>query len=438
MHIIDNPYYEFLYYLYCIEYRATHNKEAPNEVDAFRHIIKVDPSKDSFLLKAYAPTSAMWKSGVYQTLANTYEMNINFASRYNNIHITYPNAGDLSHMPNYEAKEYDPLLLNQRLKMVANRNYEFRRMRYFDTLFYGQGHELFSLMPACMVFDDNLEPYDWKPVIEKGIVIDYDSNGVKLSKLKYDEAKSASIITKLLPDTRTTPKGKFKIEKVVRTTTSLSHQRDIQYSIIKKISTSLSVNQLKFIGLSGGVSAIEFNKGNVLVPIQYNLGSLKLESYIKLFIAKYNELKYNTNRSDKLKYFEQAGLLNKITQYTPERFPDIKAKDFLTKLSALTNAADRYAFMQEYIVLIISTLLNLDDPIFRLFVVDIMTYILNIDKLYCISDGYVASTVNNSIDDEDAIGNNDQPEEVDEDDEGFIDQDNIDYEEDVDEEHDPQ
>jgi len=370
-------------------------------------------------------------------MANTYEMNVNFASRYNNIHITYPNAGDLSDFPGYDKKEYDPSLLNQRIAMTTKRNYVFRRMRYFDALFYGQGHELFSLMPACMVFDDNLNLYDWKPVIDKGAVIDYESNGLKLSKLKCDEAKSSAIINKLLPDKHVKSKGKFKVSEVVKVVAASIQQRDIQYSIIKKISPSMSINQLKFIGLSGGVSLVEFNKGNVLVPIQYNLGSLKLESYIKLFVARYNELKYNTNRSDKLKYFEQAGLLNKVSQYTPERFPDIKTKDFLAKLSTLTSASDQYTFMQEYLVLVITTLLNTNDPIFRLFVIETITYILNIDKLYCVSDTYIASTIDNEIDDEDAIGNNDKADVVDEDDEGYIDQDNIDYEEDVDEEHDP-
>jgi hypothetical protein len=438
-YIISDPYYKFLYYLYSIEFRKTNGdkKPVPNEVDAFSQIVKANPMKESFLVKSYAPTNPMWKTGANQILANIYDITLNFASPYNDVQIKYPNLSDLSYLPGYQPMEYDPRLRNQNIAMIEKRNYENRRLIYRDLLFNNEIHEIFSLMPACLVFDDQLKMYNWQPVIENRVAVDYSSGDAKLSKLKCDDAKSDLLILKLSPDKLTKPKGKFRMEKSSKVKQDVAKHQDIQFSVIKKIIQSASVNQLKFIGLSGGVTSIEFNKGNVMLPIEYELGSLKLESYVKYFVRKYNELRFNANRSDKLKLFEQSGLLNKVGDYMPEKFPDIGASEFFKKIDNLTSFENKYTQLQAYLVDVINILLKSGDPIFRLFTVETMMQIFNIDKTYCISETYIASSDDTVIDDEDAIGNNDQIEDVDENDDGFVDLDNIDYEEDVDEEHDP-
>ena len=418
MYTINNPYYQFLYYLYCMEKRDKKRDMA----DAYHHIIKVNPAKEWFLNGAYSPSSAMWKSGIYKYFAETYEMNLNFESKYN---VFCPST-----------VQYDPTMLNNRQKVIDKRVHDIRRLRYRNLMFRDEHMEVFKAVPACYVYDDSLNMFEWEPVIENKKVVDYVSKSgestAKLSKLKCDLAKSDSIIGRVSPDKRTKSFGKPKVEKAIKLENESDQHRDIQFNIIKKISQSLSPNQLKFIGQSGGVTFTEFNKGNVL-PTDYFLCMLKLDSYIKHFIRRYNSLRYNVNRSDNLKYFEQAGIISKIQQYTIDRFPDITK--FLDKPKI--DSKNRYVQMQEYIVKVIDILMKANDPILRLFTIEVITEILNIDKTYCISSTFVAESNDTTIDDEDAIGNNDNVEEANEDDEGFVDTDYIDYEEDVDEEHDP-
>lgn len=419
MYTINNPYYQFLYYLYCMEKQDKKRDMA----DAYHHIVKVNPAKEWFLNGAYSPSNAMWKSGIYKYFAETYEMNVNFESKYNVFHPS--------------SVTYDPTMLANRQKVIDKRIQNIRRRRYRNLIFGGEQMEVFKAVPACYVYDHvSFNMFDWEPVIENKKVIDYVSklgeSTAKLSKLKCDITKSESIIDQVSPDKRTKSLGKFKVDKAIKLESENDQHRDIQYNVIKKISQSMSANQLKFIGQSGGVTFAEFSKGNVL-PTDYFLCMLRLDSYIKYFIRKYNSLRYNVNRSDNLKYFEQAGIISKIQQYTIDRFPDIIK--FLDKPKI--DSKNRYTQMQEYLVKVIDVLMKTNDPILRLFTIEIVTEILNIDKTYCTSSTYVAENNNSAIDDEDAIGNNDQAEEVDEEDEGFVDADYIDYEEDVDEEHDP-
>ncbi len=122
-------------------------------------------------------------------------------------------------------------------------------------------------------------------------------------------------------------------------------------------------------------------------------------------------------------------MLTSIDKYTPERFPDIHAE----KVSNpnIEDAKELYEFLQQYMVDSIGILYNAKDKIINLFLIDIVTEILNMDKLYCKSDITVIDDI--EVGDEDAIGNNDFKDTVGEDDEGFIDQDAIDYDQDPDE-----
>jgi hypothetical protein len=420
LQIVGNPYFKFLYYLYNIEKPTGKTLDVAN---AFHNIVKSDITKEFFLVRAYAPTAAKWKDGFYKFLAETYDLNINFTNPSNSIFIDSVET------------QYDPTTLYRRLAVIEKRESLNRKLIYRDILFRNEKRTVFKAMPVCYVYDDSLNAYEWVPVIENKKAVDYVSGDAKLSKIKCDDAKSAALLSRISPDKRTRPLGKFKIEKVTTIKEEVGYHKDIPFSIIKKIGQSFSINQVKYIGLSGGVSYPDFNKGSIPLPIPYELGAMKLESYIKYFIRQYNSLKYNSSRNDNLKYFEQSGLLSKISQYTPDHFPDLNpSKLFATMKSSIK---DRYVQMQEYFIDSIDKLLKSGDPVLRLFVVETATAILNIDKTYCTSETYIAENSDAVIDDEDAIGNNDQAEEVDEEDEGFVDTDYIDYEENEDEEHDP-
>lgn len=431
--IMSDPFYKYLYHLFSIE-RCAEGKPILNIADAFNHIVKVQkPTVFNFYHDAYSPKSPIWKQEKYRGIAESYDLLMNMSSPYNYFQVPIGSESKLYNFYGYEQKEYDPSIADKMRKLIQADIYNFRRAMYLDNGVKQIPREVFMAAPACYVYDSKLNPYRWEPLIEKGKLVDFVSDGVSLAKLKCDIALSNSIIAKLSPDKRNTIYGKATLtDNLVKYEKSKAKHRDIQFSIIKKINSGFNINQLKFIGQSSGITLIEFMKGNIALPINYEICALRLQYYINQLIKKYNFLRYNTNNTVNLHYFERANLLSKISTYNLSRFPEISMIKYNNN-----NLQDYYEELQEFLVNIIKLLIDTNDPICRLFIVDEISNILYIDKLYCKSD--VSGVVGDmEIEDEDAAGNADQSLviDVDKNDNDYVDLDNIDYEMDVDEIHD--
>ena len=436
--IIGNPYYKFLSYLYSIE-RIAEAKSELNEADAFVQIVKSQkPTIFNFLVGAYSPKSSIWKNELYKPFADSYELILDFNNPSNYFQIRFQHQSSLFDFEGFEQKEFDSTLSD---KMFANskaNKYQIRRQLYLDVAYDAKPREIFKATPILYSFyiaDGKLVPYKWEPLIEKGKIKDFISDKVLLSKLKYDEKLSQNIMNMLSPDKRNKPLGKLTQDeaKVEKKNTTIK-QRDIQFSVIKKVNQSFNINQLKFIGQSTGITIGEFMKGNVLIPTQYEICCLRIQYYVNYIIRRYNNLRYNTNSTENLHYFERTKLISKIDTYKESKFPDINIADIINY--KYINLQDLYERYQEYLVDVIKLLLSTNDPIMRLFIVDEISKILEIDKLYCTSDSIGAGDM--EADDDDAVGNGDQAQEIEIDENGddFVDTDNIDYEMDEDEIHD--
>jgi len=438
LQIIDEPYYRFLHELFSIE-RMAEGKPELNEADSFVHIVKVQkPTLLNFLDGAYSPKSGLWKQELYKQFAEIYELLLDFASPYNYYQIQFDHQSSLFNYNGFVQKEFDPALRDKMFGLSKANNYALRRQQYLNCEFSPVPRSVFMAVPACYNFeiiDGKLQQYKWEPVLDKGKITDFISDKISLLKLKCDDALSQKVLNILAPDKRNTVIGKIKHKKesakVVKESTKT---RDIQFSVIKKINQGFNINQIKYIGQSTGVSMVEFMKGNVALPIPYELCCSRVNYYINRIIKKYNHLKYNPNSADNLHYFERANMITKVNNYTEDKFPDIGI-DAINNYDS-SNLQDLYEQYQEYIIDLIKKLLGTNDPIIRLFIVDEITKMLEIDKLYCIGDITNASNV--VADDDDAVGNGDQAQEidVDENDDDFVDVDNIDYEMDEDEIHD--
>lgn len=435
MAILCNPYYKYLYYLFSIE-RSAEGKPKLNEVEAFPHIVKVQkPTLFNFWHGSYAPKSAIWKQEGYKILAESYDLLLNMSSPYNYFQIPIKYETALYPFYGYEKKEYDPLISDKMRKFNKMDIYNIRRTTYLDMGVDQKPREIFRAVPACYVYDNSLKPYKWEPLIEKGKLVDFASGDVLISKLKCDQTISDSLINKLSPDKCNTVYGKATmINDLVTYDKSKSKQRDIQFSIIKKLNSGFNINQLKFIGQSSGVTSIEFMKGNVAIPVQYEICSMRLKYYIYYLIKKYNFLRYNTNHTDNLGYFERTNLLHKISTYNESKFPDIDTDSFNNY--KYNSMQDLYEESQEYLVKVIKTLLDSNDQVIRLFIIDEISNILYIDKLYCKGNDNAIGDM--STEDDDAVGNADQAQviDIDKNDDDYIDVDNIDYDMDEDEIHD--
>lgn len=438
LNILSNPYYKFIHHLFSIE-RMVEGKPELNDADAFQHIVKVPkPNTFNFWDGAYSPKSSFWKQELYKIYAETYDLMMNFSSPSNYFQIKFDHQSDMFRFEGFEQKEFDPTLMNKMNALNQANTYELRRQLYLDLAYMPEPRDIFKAVPACFVFSNEggkISEYKWDPVVEKGKIVDFISDKTSLFKLKCDEKLSDEIIAIISPDKRNKVIGKLPQEKKPKNLSNQAvKQRDIQFSVVKKISQNFNINQLKFIGQSSGVTMIEFMKGNVLLPIQYEVCASRLSNYVNHLIRRYNILRFNTNHTENLHYFERANLITKVNTYTEAKFPNINI-DEINEYQYI-NQQDRYERYQEYLVDVIKLLLSTNDPIIRLFLVDEITKIFDTDKLYCIGEISNSETV--AVDDDDAVGNGDDAQEIvaDENDDDFVDTDNIDYEMDEDEIHD--
>jgi hypothetical protein len=425
--IISNPIYKMLYYYYNIE--NTKGREV-NIVEAFRGIVLTPkPTMSNFWNNAYAPTSAFWKQPGFELMADVYQANLNYANPCNYIHRVTANMQFPDDLYGYERQEFDATIQNRLLARDDKRIMYTNKIRYLDRILVKSIRPYISrLLPLCYVFDEEGKTRVWKPIFnDKHVVIDYENGKIHLSKLKCDDKMNAEIANKMF-GIRPLKKVSSLIKPAKISIAKKESKRvETQFSIIKTINNNFNINQMKFIGQSSGVPQNEFLKGNVMT--KYEICAYRLNYYINYLIGRYNNLRYHPSSIKNLHYFETTNMLSSIDSYTPDKFPDIDAKK--VQEFDVDDLKSYYEFQQMYLVEVISKLYAAKDKIINRFLIDIVTEILNIDKLYCKSDNVVVDNI--EIGDEDAIGNNETVDEINEDDEGFIDQDAIDYEQDEDE-----
>jgi hypothetical protein len=432
-YIISNPVFRMLYWFYNIE-KSTDRKHI-NEIEAYRGIVLTPkPTITNFWNNAYAPTSSFWKRPGYDLMASVYHVNLDYSNPCNYIHRVTPNMQFPDDLYGYERQEFDPTLSDILRKYDINRNRIFRRINYWNNiLIESKDPYLPKLVPISFIYDMEGKQYNWKPVFnDKHIVVDYESDKTLLSKLSArKDLKDDEIAKKLFTvSPLKVLYNPLKYQKIVIPKSAVKHI-ETQFNFIKNINSNFNINQVKFIGQSEGILQNEFMKGNVAVPVQYNVCINRLNYYIYYFISKYNNLKYYPGSIKNLHYFESTNTLSSIQKYTPDVFPDIN--EGILKTFNTDEPQIYYEFLQTYFIEMIITLYNAKDRVINRFLIDIVTEILNMDKLYCKSDSVVIEGV--EIGDEDVIGNNDNAVEVNEDDEGFVDQDAIDYDQDPDEIH---
>ena len=427
--IISNPVYNMLYYYYNIE-KAGKAREV-NVVDAYRGIVLTPkPSMSNFWHNSYAPVSAFWKRPGLELMADVYQANLNYSNPCNYIHRVTTNMQFPDDLYGYERQEFDPTIQNRLFKHDAERDSMILKQRYLSMILTKSVNPYIpKLVPLCYVYDETAKIRVWEPVFDdKHNVIDYKNDKITLSKLKCDDKLNTEISKKLF-----TVKPLLHLSKPIKPGKIVmpkkeSKKTETQFNIIKTINNNFNINQLKYIGQSSGVPQNEFFKGNIEEG-KYSICAYRLNYYINYFIGRYNHLRYHPGSMKNIHYFESTNMLAAIDSYTPDKFPDIEAEKIQNY--RVDDLKSFYEFQQTYLVDVISKLYNAKDKIINRFLIDVVTDILNIDKLYCKNDAVIVDNI--EIGDEDAIGNNEFQEEVNEEDEGFIDQDEIDYEQDEDE-----
>jgi hypothetical protein len=425
VYIVSNPFYQFLYNLYKLE-----SKKEEDYFEAFRHIVKVkQPTQTNFWHDSWKPDSATWKLPGYDDLAEIYDINLNYASPYNYIHVTFENCDSPTNLFGYVKQEFKPDIMLKLYKRDDAVNEQMLKSRYLNLLYKKDAkRKMTTLLPLCYIYNEDGEQYKWEPVMDaKRKVTDYICGKTTFSSIKCSDKLNEQIAKKIFPDKRIGVSHKLPEFKKTKTDETKYKELNISFNIVKKINNAFNLNQIKFIAQSEGITLVEFLKGNIVE--QYNICAFRLRYYINIFISKYNDLRFNVNNVRNLHYFERAKLVNSIQKYLSKKFPEIDTARFQNLDTA--NLKIYYENQQLFLVDSISLIYKYEDPITNLFLVDILNELFNIDKLYCKSEGSRIGDI--EVNDEDAVGNSDEKIDVNEDDEGYVDTDDIDYEQDTDE-----
>lgn len=423
--IISNYLYEFLYKLLKFERIAENSSNIPNTVEAFHTIVKVNnPNELNFWLNSYKPTkSPIWKDDGYKIYRDLWEYLFDFSSPKNYLNMELQNLA-VPDFEGYVKNKFDPSIMESLTKLGLEAKNEFWMQKVMNYHNYNRVNGTYGIVPANYFYIDG-KFINWEYEIESTDKIGKKKLiGLKHDKLKFDSIK---------PDYNFTPSAiKFadKGHNYKRKTTKNNEvtkdiKFNINYSVLSKIVPKLNVNQIKFLGRSEGVLFKEFIKGNIID--NFTASIVRLHGYINKMIINYNILRFSINDKRNLVYFQEAKKVDQIEKYYGFEFPEINEDLFKEIKIELSEYC--YNLQQKYFISMVEKIFVVNDPILNTFLINNLTNITNTDKLYCISNYTNAGDFGVADQDNEPDGEID----VNKNDDDFINENYIDYEQDDDE-----
>jgi hypothetical protein len=413
--IINSPIYGFLYELYCLE-NLQSSEKALNEIEVFNSIIFVkDARAENFYYDAYIPKSEFWRGNL---LRDIYEYLYDFSSKNCIIHKLHEDEILPDNLPKYVRQEFSPTLQNKLCeyyngirKTFLAKNYKQKYLLHFNIK-----DIMAKMLPINYLVDEKGNFRNWVVNENKAITCDK----LKLS----DKMPLAANISKLKDKKPISVKSMH--EKHLR-----KHEENLianknRFNVILKIDKKYDIAKIEYIGNSGGVYYHDFLKGNIIdSPNKIN----RVYEYILIIVKNYNRLKFRP--SFYKEYFHDRKDL--LAKYTQDKFPDIASKDFLreySKIKSHWSVDNLYVFLQNYLLTIIENLTAKNDEILKNFLLRNLDYIFSLDQIY--SKSKSKNLLNLDVQDNDILAIDEGEVKISKNDKGFVNLNEIDYEQDED------
>jgi hypothetical protein len=416
--IMNTPIYNFLFNMYRIEAIQTNTAAVSiTEADAYNSIVYIkDARPESFIYDAYEPTSAFWKGSI---LRDSYEYLLAFASDKCSVHNTFAIEFVPDDLPNYKAAAFNKSIADKLFAYTDNINKHRLIKSYTEyvAIKFNYKDLMAKMLPVNYVFDDKGQRRQWAVDIKDGRAIGLAAAGLKLSD------KMPAAVVKLLRDKKLAPNNnQAAILPPEQKDISINKNR---YDVILKINKKYDIGKIEFIGQSAGVPYNEFIKGNV---IKSDIRVAKLHGYILRLIKNYNMLRYRPALFEA--YFEKKDDILNIEQGT---FPDIASGQFLQAYATIKPvwAQDNiYKFLQDYLLGTLEILAAANNKVLLNFATANLDDMFNADVAYSL--GTATQSLKLEVQERDLIGDEDGEAAASKDDSGFLNIDDVDYDQDED------
>lgn len=417
--ILMSNTYHFLYELFNLEHIQS-GKDSLNEVEAFNSIVFLQNAKlETFYYDAYKPSASFWAQ---KLLRDVYEYLYDFSSAKNKVHNIFPYELIMEGLPNYKQSQFNDELQNKLLTHVKNcfRNYLINKYKTIFRYKFNHADIMAKIFPVNYIITPDGSQRKWVPEIKNGIAVNIIADDLKLSD-KMPAAKLEQI--KITALNKSIIASKEVEAEVAEENIVVNKNR---FNIILEVDKKYEIGKIEYIGMSSGVLYNEFLKGNVKdSSIKVSI----LNEYIISIIKNYNAFKYNVSANDE--YFD--GDKKIMLNYTQNNFPDIKSAEFIREFNRIKlhyNANNLYKFQQNYLLSIIETLIATKDKVFHKFILINLNRIFSYDMLYAASKNIVTHNLNAV--DQDVLGTENDVEKASNEDDGFVNVDDLDYDQDED------